>query len=82
MSDPALASDAIGAVGFLFALVLLPTVRNAKAFVPRSSSGLTCAGLAVVAVAFASLSLWVACASEVAGVAVWLALFVWRGGPR
>lgn len=73
-----LMSGVIGAVGFTFALVLIPTLLNKHARISRSSSGLTCAGLLVIGLCMANMSLWVAALSEFVSTAMWFALFVWR----
>jgi hypothetical protein len=77
-----LISDVIAVVGYVFGIVLLPTLFNPKAYVPRYSSALTAAGLAVIGLCFADLSLWTAAGSEVFGTLVWVALFIWRGTPQ
>lgn len=72
-------SDIIAAVSLTFGLVLLPTLLNHRAFVPRWSSALTAAGLFVIGLCFFDLSLWWAAVSEMFSALVWLTIFVWRG---
>jgi hypothetical protein len=72
----ALQSDIIGACQFLFAAMTLPTILSRKAAVPRLTSGVTAAGLWLIAAAFFTMGpLWVSFAGSMACAAAWTVIF-------
>lgn len=68
----------IAVIGFIFSIVLIPTLLNKKSVVPAFSSLLSSAGLYTIAIIFLNLSLWVASLSEFLCATVWIAIFIWR----
>lgn len=61
---------------------LLPTLLNAKASVPRATSGPFAASIAAIAVALLQLGNPLGALANAAGAVMWLAVFVVRGGNR
>jgi len=79
MTDFTVQSDIIGACQFLFAAMVLPTLFNEHAAVPRLTSGLTTLGLFVIAGTFLTMGpLWVSVLGSLASASAWLAVFVFR----
>lgn len=74
-----LQSDVIGATQFVFAAMTLPTLLSPKAAVSRLTSGITTAGLFVIAIMFLSMGpLWVSFAGSLVCAIAWLAIFIRR----
>jgi hypothetical protein len=69
---------AFAAGGFVFTACLVPILRNPRAGVPRSSSVVTSAFLALYTVAYASLGMHAAAVMEGVMTLAWAAIAVWR----
>ena len=68
----------ISGVCFAFGFMLIPQVRDSfrgTSFVNVYTSFFTIIGLALLAIAFASLGMWLATVSEIIAVFMWIALF-------
>ena len=72
-------SVVIAMVQVVFAVVLIPTLMDGRAYIPRSSSGLTVVASMVLAGCFFDLGLMVAGIVEIMSGMVWFILFVFRG---
>ena len=67
-----------GMAGLLYSVVLVPTMRDPKSEVPRTTSVLTAATLSCSALAYATLGMWWASASCVIGASTWAFLARYR----
>lgn len=78
MIEAATGSAIIAAVQCVFGIALLPTVMDSAARVPRSSSGITAAGLWAIAAVYALMGLWAAALAAGSTAGMWTLIFVYR----
>jgi len=69
---------AFAAGGFVFTACLVPILLDPRAGVPRRSSVVTAAFLALYSVAYASLGMHAAAVMEAVMTVAWAAIAVWR----
>ncbi|MGC1583997.1 MAG: hypothetical protein WA766_21125 [Candidatus Acidiferrales bacterium] len=78
-----LQSDIIGAMQFVFAAMVVPTLLNGKAAVSRLTSGATSMGLFVITITFLTMGpLWASFAGSLTCAVAWLLIFLFRPVPR
>lgn len=61
---------------------LLPTVLHRGAYVPRTTSGATVAGLSVVFAGLIGAELFISSAAAAAIAFLWVIIFIFRGDPH
>jgi len=66
--------------GFVFAVLLVPTLRDREARIPRVSSFPTAVLLIGYSVTFVTLGLHLAALANVVGALAWFLIFIYRGG--
>lgn len=76
--DQEVGSAIIAVVQLVFTIALLPTVFNRRAQIPRTTSGLTAAGLWVIAFVYAGLELNAALWAAALAALAWTFIFIYR----
>lgn len=64
--------------GFVFAALLLPTLRDSSSQVPRTTSIPTTTVLVLYVFTFATLDMWLSAAAQLLSATAWFCIALWR----